>query len=252
VRAHAPSGFEPVLTAIEPVDGWLTPAQARRLWDAARALGPEARIVEIGSFRGRSTIVLALAAADGVEVVAIDPHLGGDRGPREIEASPAVGNADFAAFRANLERAQVATLVRHVRRRSQEALDSVSGKIDLLFVDGAHRVRPARADLRWWGARVPTGGRLIVHDAFSSVGVTVALALEVIARDGWRYRGRSGSLAEYERSAPMAWPARARELGAGLAQLPWLARNLAIKALLVAHLPSPARLLGHRSGGWPY
>ena len=44
------------------------------------------RIVEIGSFRGRSMIVLASAAAPGVELVAIDPHGGSDRGPQEIEA----------------------------------------------------------------------------------------------------------------------------------------------------------------------
>ena len=44
------------------------------------------RIVEIGSFRGRSTIVLRRAAAPGVELVAIDPHGGGDRGPQEISA----------------------------------------------------------------------------------------------------------------------------------------------------------------------
>ena len=248
----APPRWEGALAAIEPVAGWLTPAQARRLWDAARSLRASTQIVEIGSFRGRSTIVLALAAPDGVQVVAIDPHLGGDRGPRELEARPELGEADHEAFCANLQRAGVAGRVRHVRRFSQDALGAVAGEIQLLYVDGAHRFVPARADLRRWGARVPVGGRLLVHDSFSSVGVTLALAAEVIGRAGWRYRGRSGSLAEYERVAGLGGVSRLAELARGLSELPWFARNLLIKLLLVAHLPAGARLLGHRSGDWPY
>ena len=76
--------FAPVLAAVAGVEGWMTDAQARRLWDGARRVAPGGRIVEIGSFRGRSTIVLASAAGRDVAVVAIDPHGGGDRGPNEI------------------------------------------------------------------------------------------------------------------------------------------------------------------------
>jgi methyltransferase family protein len=252
VSVAAPAQWDRARAAIEPVVGWLTPGQARRLWDAARSLREPAQIVEIGSFRGRSTIVLALGAPDGVPVVAIDPHLGSDRGPREIGARPPLGEADRAAFAANLQRAGVADRVRHVRRFSQEALDQVGGEVTLLYVDGAHRLTPARADLRRWGSRVPVGGRLLVHDAFSSVGVTLALAAEVIGRPGWRYRGRTGSLAEYERVAALPGAARAAEVARGLAEVPAFARNLAIKALLMAHLPAGARLLGHRGGDWPY
>src|SRR3954452_3204824 len=157
------------------VEGWLTEAQAARLGAAARRLGPGARLGELGSFRGRSTIVLARAAPDDAEVVAIDPHLGSDRGPQEIAARPALGEDDLAAFRANLERAGVAGRVRHVRTLSSEALGALDGEVDLLFVDGAHRYGPARDDLLRWGARVRTGDVMLVHDAFSSIGVTLAL-----------------------------------------------------------------------------
>jgi hypothetical protein len=250
VSIDAPPRWDRARAAIEPVPGWLTPAQARRLWEAARSLRAPAQIVEIGSFRGRSTIVLALASGAGVQLVAIDPHLGGDRGPQEYGERPQLGEADHDAFTANLERAGVAERVRHVRRFSQEALDDVRGEIALLYVDGAHRFAPARADLRRWGARIPVGGRLLVHDSFSSVGVTLALAAEVIGRSGWRYRGRSGSLAEYERVAALPAAARAAEVTRGVAELPWFVRNLAIKVLLVARLPALARRLG--SEVWPY
>ena len=50
----------------------MTDAQAQRLWDRACSVREGGRIVEIGSFRGRSTIVLASAASSDAEVVAID------------------------------------------------------------------------------------------------------------------------------------------------------------------------------------
>jgi len=105
------------------VEGWLTEAQARRLFAAAGAVPPGGRIVEIGSFRGRSAIVLARGARADVEVVCIDPHAGSDRGPQEIAAQPALGEADLAAFRRNLERAGVSDRVHHLRDFSTMALD---------------------------------------------------------------------------------------------------------------------------------
>ena len=181
---------------LDGVEGWLTDEQAERLRAAAAR---SARIVEIGSYRGRSTIVLAGAAPPGAEVVAIDPHAGNDRGPRQWEGTAGEGEADHVAFRANLERAGVAERVRHVRRPSQDALGAVAGEVDLLYVDGAHRFAAAAADIRRWGARVAPGGTLLVHDAYSSVGVTLALGRHLLGGRRFRYAGRSGSLAEYRR-----------------------------------------------------
>jgi pimeloyl-ACP methyl ester carboxylesterase len=65
----------------------LTPAQGERLWEAAAAVRPGGTIAEIGSYRGKSAIVMASAAADGVMVTAIDPHAGNDRGPQQIHGT---------------------------------------------------------------------------------------------------------------------------------------------------------------------
>ena len=243
--------LDDALRAIDGVEGWLTDEQARRLYRCAEELRPPARVVEIGSFRGRSAIVLALAAPEGVEVTAIDPHAGSDRGPREIEGYAAQATEDYRAFHANLARAGLEEAVRHERVPSLDALAAVRGPVALLYVDGAHRYGPAREDIARWGERVTPGGTLLVHDAWSAVGVTLAL-LRLLALGGrFRYVGRTGSLAEYRRER-VSGRARALNAARQLAELPWFARNLLVKLALVLRLRPLARALGHRSGDWPY
>ena len=245
--------LETALAAAEGVEGWLSDGQARRLFERAAAVPPAGRIVEIGSYRGRSAIVLANAAA-GAEVVAIDPHAGNDRGPQEIHGSASEGDADHRAFLANLARAGVADRIRHVRLPSQDALGSVDGPIDLLYVDGAHRLRPAIDDIARWGARVRPGGTMLVHDSFSSIGVTLAL-LRLLALGGdFVYVARERSLAEYRRvGTPLSPGERLRNAARQLAQVPWFARNVLIKVAIVLRAPLPVlRLLGHSSRDWPY
>jgi hypothetical protein len=246
--------FDSALAAVAGVEGWMSDGQARRLWELGSAVPAGGRIVEIGSFRGRSAIVLALASGGSAEVVAIDPHAGNDRGPQEIVGSVSVGEADHAAFVSNLSEAGVFERVRHVRMPSQDALGSVEGSIDLLYVDGAHRFGPASDDIARWGARVRPGGTMLVHDSFSSIGVTLALMRLLFAGGSFVYVGRERSLAEYRRvGVGLRLGERLRNALRQAAELPWFARNVLVKVALVARVPSPLlRLLGHSSRDWPY
>jgi len=246
-----PSTFAQTYEDVADVQGWMTEAQAQRLWDRAKALTPPARVVEIGSYQGRSAIVLGRASADGVEVVAIDPHAGNDRGPQQIHGEADEGQADHEAFLANLEQAGVSDRVRHVREFSDEAHKQVEDPIDVLYIDGAHRYVPARNDIRDWGARVRDGGTLLIHDSFSSVGVTLALLTQLFFGGAFRYVGRSGSMTEYRRER-LGLGDRLANAGRQAAQLPWFARNVVIKVLIVAKLGRLTRYLGHREPTWPF
>ncbi|MBD0282475.1 MAG: class I SAM-dependent methyltransferase [Thermoleophilaceae bacterium] len=244
--------LDAALAAIDPVEGWLSDCQARRLWEAARRVRAPGRIVEIGSFRGRSTIVLRLAAEQGVEVVAVDPHGGGDRGPREILPDAARGVEDHRAFHSNLERAGVEEGVRHVRRTSHGALDEVAGPVDLLYVDGAHRYAPARADIEEWGARVRPGGTMLVHDTYNAVGVMLAQLRVLFLSSRWRYLGRTRSLSEYRRDELRGRP-RALNVVRQLTGIPYFVRNCLIKLAFLARLRPFARALGQPDeDAWPY
>ena len=218
------SGFAEALRAVDGIGGWLTEAQARVLYDRAAALPAGARIVEIGSYHGRSTIILA-HAAPGAEIVAIDPFAADHITTRERLRESDVGESDLERFESNLERAGVRARVRHIRAFSSDALAQVDGEADLLYVDGAHDLRNALGDIRGWGERVRDGGTMLVHDSFSAVGVTLAEVAALFLSDRFRYVGRTRSLAEYRRQHVGRRTNAARQA----AQLPWFARNLLVK-----------------------
>jgi methyltransferase family protein len=244
------SSFDAVFESIEQVQGWLTRDQAWRLWSAAGRLEESARIVEIGSYHGRSAIVLASAAGPGVIVFAIDPHGGNDRGPQQFDGEFADGQRDHEVFLRNLDRAAVASRVRHIRKPSQDATGDVPGLLEVVYIDGSHRLQPARADVLRWGAKVAPGGTLLIHDSFSSIGVTLALLVTLVFGARFRYVGRSGSMVEYRRE-PLSGAARAVSTARQLAQLPYFFRNVLFKALIVLRLGRATRWLGG-NGEWPY
>jgi hypothetical protein len=93
---------------------------------------------------------------------------------------------------------------------------------------------------------------MLIHDSFSSVGVTAALLAELFFGGRFRYLGRSQSMTRYRRERLGARD-RLGNAGRQAAQLPWFARNVVIKALIVARLGRLTRpLFGHDPDTWPY
>jgi predicted O-methyltransferase YrrM len=206
VRDQAETHFEDAWAIGDTVPGWLTRDQARLLWDSVPAGGT---VLEIGSHQGRSTVVLARAARDrGGRVVAVDPF---------VEGRMFGGAATRARFEDNVSRAGVGDVVTLIPEPSTTLRPEWSDPIDLLYVDGKHDYWTVTDDLRW-AEHLPAGGVLLLHDCFSSIGVTLG-----VLRGGGRlrYTGRVGSLARFE----VGTPDRRRLL----AELPWFVRNVVIK-----------------------
>ncbi|MEO6703849.1 MAG: class I SAM-dependent methyltransferase [Jatrophihabitantaceae bacterium] len=233
--AEANLAFEAAWAVASDIGGWLTRDQARALWDEARRIGPAGRIVEIGSHQGRSTVILA--GAGTAPVVAIDPFVGG---------AMFGGLATREAFVANLARAGLTDRVELRQAKSTELRPGWHEPIDFLYIDGKHNYWTLADDLRW--ARfLPAGGHVAIHDAFSSIGVTLGLLRHVLPGRRLRYLDRTGSLARFE----VGTPDRADRLRL-IAELPWWLRNVAIKILLRLKLYPVARLVGHHDTADPY
>lgn len=242
--------FNTVFASLANVNGWMTRDQAQRLWDRASELKAGDQVVEIGSFQGRSMCVLASSAPAGVTLFAIDPHGGNDRGPQEIDGFAEEAESDHQLFLTNLANAGVRERVTYLRKYANDATEDVQGTLQLLYVDGAHRFKPASEDIRQWGARLNDGGRLLVHDSFSSIGVTLALVVLTFFSSHWTYEGRSQSMAQFRRG-PNTFGQRVGSLLRQIAQLPYFALNLLYKGLITLKLKPVAKALGS-TGEWPY
>jgi predicted O-methyltransferase YrrM len=242
---------EDALAAIEDTAGWLTDTQAGVLFDYARALEPPARIVEIGSHYGRSTVPLALGAVAGVEVLAIDPFLRPERALDDQRSGAEVADDDLERFEANLALAGVRDRVRHLRYLSREAATLEDRPVDLLFVDGDHSYSGARDDVVIWGSRLRPGGTLILHDAYSSLGVTLTQIVTIWPRGRFRYLFRERSLVAYRRE-DVSLAGRVIDAGRQLGGMAWFARNAVVKVALRTGAKPVARLLGHEGSDDPY
>jgi predicted O-methyltransferase YrrM len=230
--------FERAWELAEPVGGWMTREQARLLWDAASRLRPGAVVLEIGSHQGRSTLVLGSAARRvGATVVAVDPF---------VEGRLFGGAPTRALFEANVARAGLQDVVELVPDYSTRRRPTWDRPIDLLYVDGKHDYWTCSDDLRW-ASHLPPGGQVLVHDSFSSIGVTSSLLVHVGIRGRLRYLDRSTSLALLDTRPPTP-----RDRLRLAAQLPWFVRNVVIKVLLRLRLRPVARALGHEGTADPY
>lgn len=240
------------MRTVADVQGWMTAGQASTLYDSAVRCPDNGTIVEIGSFHGRSTIVLASAADPSVSVVAIDPHAGNDRGPQQIDGFADEAVSDRAMFERNLVEAGVSDRVRHLPMFSDDAHHAVEGEVDVLYIDGAHRYAPARSDIVSWGDRVSGDGTMLIHDSFSSIGVTAAILRELVFGSKFRYVGRSRSMTIYRADLAGRPSTRLRNVASQLAQLPWFVKNVVLKVLLSVGLGALLTRLGRTAPEWPY
>jgi predicted O-methyltransferase YrrM len=151
----------PHLKVILSIEGQISAREAALLHDLA-AKTDSGVILEIGSYRGRSTVALALGTRSGenLPVYAIDPHepftgaLGKEFGPQ-----------DRIAFFKNILRGKVADIVRLVNLPSNEVAKSWNRPIGLLWLDGDHTYEAVRGDFDSWEPHVLKGGCVVFHDA---------------------------------------------------------------------------------------
>lgn len=151
-----------VTALTETVEGWLTHEEGALLYRLARRCTGRGVIVEIGSFKGKSTIWLAKGseAGAGVPVYAIDPHTGSE----EHQATAGGQVWTYEEFLVNLRRARAEELVHPLVTTSAQAATSFHLPVELLFIDGDHRYEAVRQDFDLWFPKLIEGGYLLMHD----------------------------------------------------------------------------------------
>ncbi|RSO44190.1 hypothetical protein DMH15_09665 [Streptomyces sp. WAC 06725] len=165
-----------ILAAFEAAKGFMPLDEGLALYEAATqaaALGMP--LVEIGTYCGRSTILLADAArAAGVPAVTVDHHRGSEEQQPGWEyhdpsvVDPEVGLMDtLPAFRRTLHAAGLEEHVIALVGRSPRIAALWNTPVGLVFIDGGHTDEHATADYEGWAPHVAPGGLLVIHDVFA-------------------------------------------------------------------------------------
>jgi hypothetical protein len=148
------------LPAVEAVEGWLSRPEVEALARCVVA-APGDRVpdmVEIGSYKGRSTLAIASTiSALGLprQLIAVDPHEGYRYGD---------GSDTYTELQSNLSSNGVDSVVTILRSRGNEA--SVSGPLSFILIDGLHDEESVRADYEHISPLLAPGGLLAFHDYF--------------------------------------------------------------------------------------
>src|SRR5262245_8562946 len=135
----------------------LSASDIRALEEIMKILPVGATCVEVGSYLGASSIVIASHMPPGSSLWCIDTWANDamSEGPRDT----------YADFVRNTKRYTDKLIP--LRKTSVEAAANFSGKIDFLFIDGDHSYEGCKADLDSWLPKVKPGGIVALHDVWA-------------------------------------------------------------------------------------
>ncbi len=154
--------YEDVRSAVEAVEGFMVPGQEEFLFNKVKSLPDDAVIVEIGSFKGRSTVAIAYACVGTKrKLYSIDTWDG--------------NNSDFAhrnffeEWQGNVEKNGLEEYVVPLRGYSHDVLsrwqELVGNKpIDLIFIDGSHEYFDVLKNFELAFPLIKYGGWIAFHD----------------------------------------------------------------------------------------
>jgi predicted O-methyltransferase YrrM len=151
---------EQARTTAAAIEGWLTEAEGNLLFRMAAECPPGMAIVEIGSWKGKSTVWLAsgVRSSAGTFVFAIDPH------EQSLEDPGATTLEDL---KRNLARSGVTDAVVPIVEMSHSAAPAFQPTPGVVFVDGSHLQDAVRIDLDDWFPKLAEGGVLALHDVLN-------------------------------------------------------------------------------------
>ncbi len=189
--------FKPleILATMRTIPGWLEDGEAELLIAAVAHITRRniARtVVEIGSFQGRSTVVIGAtlrALSPESRAFAIDPH-GGVVGSADARLNH--GSPTYDAFLANVDAAGITDMVIPVRSLSYET--PWSAPIDMLFIDGLHDRLNVERDFRHFAPFLTTEALVLFHDYAPYYPGVMDFVDDLVANEGWAVISGSGSM----------------------------------------------------------
>ena len=178
------------------IEGWLTLHEAIALYRLSSLLPKGSIIVEIGSWKGKSTYCLARGLKEG-KVFALDPFDGsGDEWSEKIYLAHRGDKPILQQFISNMKKLKVLDRITTIVGVSSQFVGMFE-KIDFLFIDGNHSIEACDFDYSSFSPYIISGGYLAIHDFDSSrshLGPTWVVKNRVLNSSEYEFIGLFDSL----------------------------------------------------------
>ncbi|MCP1093478.1 class I SAM-dependent methyltransferase [Bacillaceae bacterium OS4b] len=138
---------------VESIEGWLSKCEQFALLHLPSMVDHlTGDIVEIGSYKGKSTIAIALGSSlmskSKRQIYAIDPFV----------------EPPFKYFEDNVKNHNLEKFIIPIKKHSAEAYDDCPKCIAAIFIDGDHEYSSVKHDIIHYAPRVVKGGFIVFHD----------------------------------------------------------------------------------------
>lgn len=156
------------------IDGWMSDAELN--WIRQNVIGAK-KILEIGSWKGRSTAAIIEGMDHDAVLVCIDTWRGSDN--EEIhniakDASDPIWREFYTNHKKNIDNGKIVTM-RMSSKDALEKLENNTEQFDCIFIDADHSYEACKADIKGSLRVLKNDGLLCGHDYMSWPGVTKAV-----------------------------------------------------------------------------
>jgi len=132
----------------DKVEGWFTEEEAKAMYQMIKSVPKEGTVVELGSYCGRSSIIIGALAKDiGFDFYCVDDFSSG-----EVEDK----------FKHNMEWAMARYKL--IRGKSTEVQDQLPNNIDFIFFDTIHIYEHQKKECDIWLPKMKKEGLVAFHD----------------------------------------------------------------------------------------
>lgn len=171
------------------LDGLIGRDVGEVLYDYATAVESDRAVVELGSYRGKSTCYLATGAKEarggyGPKIYAVDAW-SEDVSAWRSSVLKELPSPVYEDFLAQLAKADVERIVTPIRSLSVSAAENYTGEpVALLYIDGDHHKEAALDDFRAWRRHLTEDAVIIFDDYGVTKNIGVTEAVDALVASG--------------------------------------------------------------------
>ncbi len=185
------------LSKIEEIKGFMPNHEGEALMSWAKTFSKIGPLLEVGTFCGKSSIYLGLAAKEQNQVVfTIDHHKGSEEHQlneeyfdSEIYDESLNSVNTFPLFLKNIRIFDLEDSVIPIVSSSASVAKGWNKNLGMVFIDGSHSLESATLDYDSWGSHIKNGGALVIHDIFEDPNFGGQAPYEIYKRalnDGYK------------------------------------------------------------------